>query len=381
MKLEARCVNSFPGKKYFSVPATPAQSLKRAGRPRGGLELYVSPSLQPKLISADVTHIAVHLQAIDLIAIGVYLHPDLEPDEFFTAFQTILQARESGKNCVIGGDINIHPEDHVFDELCDLLKQHRMGICSDISRPTFFSHRGSASTIDYIFTSHDIISNKHTSVSNDQCLASDHSTLTLRTRFHRNKKIKPLQYSHGRKIDFLKLENYLAADQNAETSCHQAKSVWLDKVLHNSSSSVLPRPPKKKGWWSSELLDLRKHAILLFKRYKSKQDSISYKAYSLARAAFHKQCRASKRLFLIRECFNFLDLAKVNGISELFRSFRNKGLSVACPIGHEVLREACIKLYACFPIPRFEPIPSCYDPSNPLSAPISLEELDVVQKG
>ena len=380
MKLEARCVNSFPGKKYYSVPASPALSVNNAGRPRGGLELYVSPSLQPRLISSDSSHIAVHLQTIDLIAVGVYLHPDLEPEERLGAIQNILQARIAGKKCVIGGDFNVHPDDAVFDELSDLLNQQNIGICSDITEPTFFSHRGSTATIDYIFTSYGIISNRFTSVSNDNCLASDHCTLTLKTRCQQNYEIKPPQYSHARNINFNNLENFLASDQNVGTICHKEKAVWVDKVLYDSSSSVVPKPPRRKGWWSLELLDLRRNAIKLFKRYKSKQDSVSYKAYSVARAAFHKQCKAAKKLFSINQCFKFLELAKSNGISELFKSLRSKSSSAACPIGPEVLREACMKLYACFPIPSFMAIPSCHDPSNPLITPISLEELTIAQR-
>lgn len=53
---------------------------------------------------------------------------------------------------------------------CVTLNQHNIGICSDVTEPTFFSHRGSIVTIDCTFTSHGIISNCYTSVSNDNCL-------------------------------------------------------------------------------------------------------------------------------------------------------------------------------------------------------------------
>ena len=53
------------------------------------------------------------------------------------------------------------------------------------------------------------------------------------------------------------------------------------------------------GWWTPVLKDLRAQAIRLLRVFRAGGDSLSYQAYSIARAAFHKQCKAAKKLFLI----------------------------------------------------------------------------------
>ena len=132
--------------------------------------------------------------------------------------------------------------------------------------------------------------------------------------------------------------------------------------------------------WSSDLKDLRCQAIKLFKYYKSRQTAAAYQAYSIAKLSFHKQCKAAKKLILVNQCQNLVENIKLNGISELFKLFRSKHNSAACPISPEILREASMKLFACFPTPEFNVIPSCIDPLNPLITTINSTEINVIQK-
>jgi exonuclease III len=73
-----RETNTFPGKVFFNVPAALPPG---RGRPSGGLEWSISPSLMPKCISSSSQHIAVHFGAIDVSAIGVYYKPDTDIDD------------------------------------------------------------------------------------------------------------------------------------------------------------------------------------------------------------------------------------------------------------------------------------------------------------
>ena len=158
------------------------------------------------------------------------------------------------------------------------------------------------------------------------------------------------------------------------------KAQIIDEILTKASVRNTPRPPKRRGWWNSELIDLRKHALKLLRTFKQKGDSLSYKAYSVARAAFHKQCKAAKKSFKDMEFRQTIDILSSRGITGLFSHFKRKGSAVACPINPEKLREASQKLFACFSSPILEFIPSCLDIFNPLVAQVTLEEICQVSK-
>ena len=242
MKLETKCVNTFNGKKYFYVPAVPADSVDGRGRPSGGLEFYISPSLNPKLLSSSSSHLAIHLQTIDAIVIGVYFKPTTDPGDILGTLDSILDSCPSRiSHYVLGGDFNIHTEDIAFWELNQLLTRHGLGICSDSSIPTFYSRRGEGSTLDYIFTSLNLLSNSFTKAITEFCPASDHSTLKLRIKSPQNLKVAPPKMSFSRKIDFNKLETNLSCINPPNAiDFHLERAAWVDRMINDASTARTP---------------------------------------------------------------------------------------------------------------------------------------------
>ena len=294
---------------------------------------------------------------------------------------TIIAAVPSTtKGVIIAGDFNLREDDTGFQEVRDLLAAQKIGICSDLNIPTYYSHKGTPSTIDHIFTSFDIMADRYTRTRVDSCVSSDHETLHLSIKANRNKGSPSPKLSFSRKLDNSKASHLLDNISDFSSMDFSRKAQIIDEILTKASVRNTPRPPKRRGWWNSELIDLRKHALKLLRTFKQKGDSLSYKAYSVARAAFHKQCKAAKKSFKDMEFRQTIDILSSRGITGLFSHFKRKGSAVACPINPEKLREASQKLFACFSSPILEFIPSCLDIFNPLVAQVTLEEIFQVSK-
>ena len=180
------------------------------------------------------------------------------------------------------------------------------------------------------------------------------------------------------KIFRIIVENPFHLDTETLPSNYNTKAIHIDRTLRQVSNTCKTYTHKKKGWWTNDLRELRAHSITLLRLAKQNGDSLSYRAYSIARSAFHKHCKAAKEAFMLGELEQLKELVKAQGISALFSQFKKKGPSIACPITPEKFMEASKKLFACFSTPKLLRMPSCTDAFNSLIAPIELVEVQRV---
>ena len=137
------------GKTFFSVPATKSTG---RGRPSGGLELLVSPSLSSRLLSSSDHHLCVHIPNLNLTVVGVYYKPSLDMDEVVEDLTRAIDASPDGAEIVVGGDFNRKLGDSDFGELCEFLGNSSISLLSDPETTTFIGAGGS-SCVDHIFGS------------------------------------------------------------------------------------------------------------------------------------------------------------------------------------------------------------------------------------
>ena len=123
------------------------------GRPFGGLELYAAKHLAPQTVSKTNSHIAIRFGKY--VVIGVYYQGTMALDDITIDLMSVINKQPNTTEYIIGGDFNIKPESHNFDELNELLSQNGISLMSDQSKVTYFGTNG-VSCVDHIYGSHSI---------------------------------------------------------------------------------------------------------------------------------------------------------------------------------------------------------------------------------
>ena len=348
-------------KDFFHVPG----EKKDRGRPFEGLQLYVNPSLKATLLSCSDVQIAVKLPYA--IIIGFYYTPSVDFDDLLLDLSTAINSSHYSLPFIIGGDLNLHPEDHEFSVLTQFLSRHDLSLVSDTKIYTFNGVKNSY-RLDYTFVSR-TLSSPIESVLNVNC--SDHFPVLLTCKFPRKRTDSDISYSSNKKLD---LDQCALILQNECFSnipdCDLIKTI--DSIFQFCSVSQ-KECKKRKPWFDSTSYDLRNNcrALLIL----SRNDSRYNRDYRLARTAYHTHLRNAKRNHNFLICNNLVEKTKEKGIHALYRAA--KPVNAKCSIPIQELSSYCSNLLNvdAGSVNDFQRIPTCDIENHPLLDPFSQNEV------
>jgi hypothetical protein len=356
---EASSTPLIAGKDLFDVPAVKPPG---RGRPSGGLQLYVHPKFNAKLISSDFNHIAVSLPHLTFV--GLYFRPGADLDDIVMTIATALNHAPPRLPVLIGGDLNVHPGSHGLQEICNLLLHYDITLISDSNTPTFIHPKG-ASCLDYVFAS---LSVELSSVNILPLTCSDHLPLQVKLKLARNIRTLPTTVNASQQLDVDAVATALLDPALLDLAIVDL----VGKVDSIFSSCTRPLRKKKvrKPWFSTYSFNLRKRCTELLKLARVNP---TYRAeYCIARKAYHTHLRASKRAFQSRERDKIVSDALEKGLPSLFRHAKEKASASSIPLP-DLFRYA--KNLFSHPEPELESIPTCDNPNHPLLDPFSAAEI------
>ena len=216
----------------------------------------------------------------------------MDLDDITTDLMSVINKQPNTTEYIIGGDFNIKPESHNFDELNELLSHHGISLMSDQSQVTYFGTNG-VSCVDHIYGSHSIETANTTVLVSG---ISDHEPISAtvyvpRSIVKRNSNaIKGQEF----KPDIDKIR--LSIENEANTALDVTDPLELAKNIQSEFKSNMVVKKKKtqgtKPWYNSYLHDLRK--IMMDSMYMFKTGKIEHNSYTLARNAYHKALHATQ---------------------------------------------------------------------------------------
>ena len=109
-------------------------------------------------------------------------------------------------------------------------------------------------------------------------------------------------------------------------------------------------------------------------------DSYSYRMYSIARTAFHKQCANAKFQWFKEKAELLIEKAKVEGISSLYKKAKKPASNQSSAVTIQEFYDSCIKLFSHLPRPTFSRLPTCLQKSHELTQPFKEEEVSSTLK-
>ena len=324
-------------------------------------------------------HIALLLQTINIAVIGCYYNPNLDFDDVTQDCLKAISSCPKSAELVIGGDWNMKPSTETFNQMELLLDAHGISCVSDNSQPTFHAPQG-ASVIDHVFVSKTLQMSSNLECDTFPSTASDHLPIILKGKFPYASKNKPKTHLCSKTLHLeTALANLASLPQGWDDKPDEA-AIALNNAL-NDASSLKKSKAGKKGWWSKYLQDLRSMSLAALSKVKRFKDISYINAYHIARAAYHKQCKAAKNLWLKNKTLGLVQAAKESGISAVYRQARVVPSPNVNHISAENFAAHCKNLLARFPLESLKIFPSCLDIHHMLLKPFKESEILEVLQG
>ena len=362
-----------PGKDFFFSPA-----VATTGRPSGGLEFYLDPSLKPSLISKTALHLCVSVNNTIAI-IGVYYKPTLELDDILIDLTVVLDiCRNSNLSIILGGDFNLHLNTAKFSELLDLLSSYDISLTSDPSFPSFVGNNGS-STPDHIFSSH-ALNCLSTTVSRPE---SPHFPLSFIVDLPDNPPAAPPNSDLVFELDYEKCNHDLKlnAPSQLPTKNPSVLTLELNKILSNCLSTKQRRPPSPP-WHSNTLVSLKRNSKRSLEFFLRSPSPLNRQKYMASRKAVSIEIKRNTTKFYENKLSSAILNAQEQGIKSLYKSAKKPSTDLSSSVPLNDWKEFCADLYQSYPAPSVPDCPSVpTEKGSAVLSPVSqLEIFNVINR-
>ena len=351
------------GKDFFNSSAMPT-----GGRPSGGLEMYISPSLEGSLVSKTHHHICVKTPRLYIV--GVYYKPSLDLDDIVCDLTVALTAcTDPSLDIVIGGDFNLHSQSFDFEVLAQLLSSHDISLTSDPAINTFLNSQGT-STPDYIFSSSSL---KTTGVSVPQRIESDHFPLLLSATVPIDPPPTPVPRTS---LDFNRCIDKL---ESLSTTCSVKTPEELASELHEilTESQVEFKP--KTQTLNSRISVLRSETQEALHSYHRSRSLFFKTVYLNCRRNLHREIALHKRQQREMTVHNLISHTQRDGIRALYKTAKPNRPNLSPHVPLHKWFSYCSDLYQTFDEPDFHKIPVVpTEAATKLMNPITAAEITQV---
>lgn len=332
-------------KDFFYSNAVKLNENERRGRPSGGLELYIDPSLCAKIISKSPSYLCAETKTLYII--GVYFKPLADLDDIISDIHTaIVSCNNFNKGIVIGGDFNLHYGTNNFSNLASFLASYDILLVSDPSIITFVGNRGS-STPDHVFCSTHL---KISSVSVPQRTESDHFPITVSIL---NSTVSRYIPTARKRINIEKCKMSMSALRDScETQSPDAIAEKLQHILTQCQELVPLQNHRSK--LIEKLKAETKDALSMYMKFRSQ----FFRSYYLScRRNLHSEIAKHKRQKLENKLTELFRRTDVVGIRALYNQARPKSLPLSPHVPLHEWRSFFSKLYQTHCEPQFTEIP------------------------
>ena len=334
---------SFLRKDFFFSDAQ-----KTTGRPSGGLEMYLEPSLKGNLISKSSRHICIETSKFYII--GVYYKPTLELDEIISDLLTALKCcSNTALGILVGGDFNIKFDSFEFQSLLKMLNSIDLHLCTNPNTITFVGNR-SESTPDYAFCSSNL---KIVNSSVPRRPESDHFPVVVSVG-KENSQPNPncKKQNHEKVFDYALCSHLLEAltvpkDLHIEELAQKIHGILsASHVLFNS------KPTKRDKLW--HLRRDANEALDLYNRYKS---PFLRSYYLQCRRALQRETLLMKRRKNEAKISKLLKETEEQGIRALYKQTRTRPDNLSSHVPLHTWVQHFVSLYQAHKQPQFFEIP------------------------
>ena len=185
----------------------------------------------------------------------------------------------------------------------------------------------------------------------------------------------------SKRLDLEELGRHFTNISDPNTSEVESSASLVNEILEKSSSEIKPKPPRKGGWWSPDLKALRTNALGFLSMAKEIGDTYSYRMYSIARNAFHKQCRQAKLIWIKEKTEKLIEVAIAEGIGTLYKPAKKSPSNLSCAVTLNEFYTSCTKLFSHFPKPTLHRLSSCQTELHELTQPFTEDEVSNTLKG
>ncbi|KAG1673369.1 Relaxin receptor 2 [Nymphon striatum] len=356
----------------FHVPASRATGGGR-GRPSGGLQCYINPKIDAKLISSDFNHMCILLPFVTLI--GIYFSPKTDIDDILIMLATFLNNAPPNTPILLGGDLNVNINSEEFQELNNFLsKGYNLSLISDPTTNSFYNYKKdgtlTSSRIDHVFCSRSVPVVKSAVFITNDC--SDHRPDHIVLKFKRNNTSSSFTSSSSHShIDIASAADFLS--DPAFLAIPETQLVSRINSIFSSCSIQAPRRKKNsKPWFNAHSYDLRARCKLL-------SQSTNRQDYIIARKAYHHHLHHAKLIYEKNQESALINSALEKGLPALYKSAKAKTNGSTIPISR--LHSYANKLFSSdSSYNTFMPIPSCDQNNHSLMSPFLLSELIKILK-
>lgn len=244
-----------------------------------------------------------------------------------------------GETKIIGGDFNLHPEDHEFSLLTSYLAQNNFLLQSDSTKNTYFSKK-SSSCIDFIFSTH---STHALVVSILNNCDSDHLPVAIQVKIPRKYK-KDVDYVQKPfKLDIPACEEELTSKSNI---LNAAETSSLPSILNETLSSHFKpvKKPSETPWLNQFLYQLRKETLFALRKFRETKSDQDRQQHILKRSAYHAHIRHAKSEYYITQIEDLIETTATS-FHLLYKRFKFAKQSQARAIPIPFFLQHCINLY------------------------------------
>ncbi|KAG1672160.1 RNA-directed DNA polymerase from mobile element jockey [Nymphon striatum] len=356
----------------FHVPASRATGEGR-GRPSGGLQCYINPKIDAKLISSDFNHMCILLPFVTLI--GIYFSPKTDIDDILIMLATFLNNAPPNTPILLGGDLNVNINSEEFQELNNFLsKGYNLSLISDPTTNSFYNYKKdgtlTSSRIDHVFCSRSVPVVKSAVFITNDC--SDHRPDHIVLKFKRNNTSSSFTSSSSHShIDIASAADFLS--DPAFLAIPETQLISRINSIFSSCSIQAPRRKKNsKPWFNAHSYDLRARCKLL-------SQSTNRQDYIIARKAYHHHLHHAKWIYEKTQESALINSALEKGLPAIYKSAKAKTNGSTIPISR--LHSYANKLFSSdSSYNTFMPIPSCDQNNHSLMSPFLLSELTKILK-
>jgi hypothetical protein len=357
-KSSSSCLSGFD---FYAQDGTPTD-----GRPSGGLEFYVPPAQDGKIISKTSSHICLKLK--NLYLIGVYYKPTLEFDEKIEDLVIALSSCESPSiPIVLGGDFNEHSPSFKFLTLMEVLAGHGLLLVSDPKLVTFIGHvHQGTSTPDHVFCSSTL---QNVSCSVPTRTESDHLPIRVEFSYPADTKID----NKCKKLNVEKCRQKLQEIDPHSLVDPEALADKIHEIFRSCQDNVLVR---------EDNVTHRLHAMKfetedLLENFRRTLDPFFKEVFSVCNKEFKREVAENTKRQNEQKILQLIEDAKENGIRALFNTPRGgtqTSLSAQVPLRQWY--DCYSELYQSFDEPLFREVPVVPNEGGlSLIAPVNEDEV------